>query len=85
MDMNDFDAVREELEGRLQAMTGLFDPYAFQNELHALGDIARCYGLTGFAEAAHMVEDRVMHGAKPKKLGPHLAALGRELEFAVPG
>ncbi len=82
MEAEDFEIVREELEARLQAMTGLVDAQAFVRELHSLKGIALAYGLKGFAEAAHLLEDRVAGGANPKTLSPHLAALGRELDFS---
>ncbi|MEM8825633.1 MAG: Hpt domain-containing protein, partial [Pseudomonadota bacterium] len=65
MNPDDLDLVREELEARLQALTGLADRDAFARELHSLKGIAQVYGLSGFAEAAHLLEDRLAEGVSP--------------------
>jgi|TARA_R100000501_G_scaffold13151_3_gene24043 HPt (histidine-containing phosphotransfer) domain-containing protein len=80
MDPEDIDLAREELEARLQAMTGLTDMPAFQRELHSLKGIAMAYGLRGFAEAAHLIEDRIAEGRASAMLGGLLESLGRELD-----
>ncbi|MGB3721785.1 MAG: Hpt domain-containing protein [Pacificimonas sp.] len=83
MEDDDFEIVREELEARLQAMTGLADTAAILRELHSMKGIALAYGFRHFASAAHLLEDRIAEGGAPKTFAEHLAALGRELELSA--